>query len=89
MDFEEDFSILEMKEECLIIFLSFLEDGKKPSVGRVLVGIPVVVVEEVGLGVREALARADVRFLMIMGAWGEVVKLFALVKVWVLGYVPC
>jgi hypothetical protein len=59
-DLEDDFSILETKEECLIFCLSFFEEGKEESsskeegVGRAAVG----------RATRADFARAVVRFLI-------------------------
>ncbi|KAL5466624.1 hypothetical protein PMIN07_003591 [Paraphaeosphaeria minitans] len=60
--FEEDFSILLTKSECLVVRLSFLEEEKSASssvgVGRVICG----------RAARDDFARADVRFLPEIGA---------------------
>ena len=60
--FEDDFSILETKEECLIVRLSFLEEEKRESVE---VGVGRVTC---GRAARADFARAVVRFLDVTGA---------------------
>ena len=59
--FEDDFSIFDTKEECLIFCLSFLDEGKREEtssgLGRVAVGVAV-------RAARADFARAVVRFFM-------------------------
>jgi hypothetical protein len=62
--FEEDFSILPTNAECLIVRLSLLDDEKGASsvgVGRVTCG----------RAARADFARAEVRFVLVIGAWNN------------------
>lgn len=63
--FDEDFSILLTKAECLIVRLSFLDEEKSAS-SSVGVGGATC-----GRAARDDFARAEVRFFTVMGAWND------------------